>query len=229
MVVSSPRSGNAYLGRMLGDALDSPLQAWHDGAEPEYFGEGRDGGYIIRKTHATVAQATWNFGTTWESRPRTIFLQRDPRDVIVSRLHYNSVLKPNELSLLGMIGQMYTLPPEYVYGNWVRAWYYHLLVDSRTTFEALKAPGSLELHSILESIGVNISIERVGEVRDNHSFENIKQQYGDKYDGSMYKGEVGNWRTHFTRRTAQYMNDILGDFMLEMGYVDSEDWWEAIE
>ncbi len=222
-IVSSPRSGNAFLTRMLGDALDSPLQAWHDPAEPEYFGEGREGGYIIRKTHATTIEATFYMDA------KVVFLQRDPRDVIISRLFYNKVLVPNELTLMGMTGQMYTLPPQYIYDTWVRAWYNHPFVDCLTSYERLQSGGSTELFYILNAIGVDISLERVEEVVKAHSFENIKTQYGDKYDGSMYKGKVGEWRKHFTSRAAQYMNDILGEFMLEMGYVDSLDWWKELD
>ncbi len=227
-VVSSPRSGNAFLTRMLGDALNSPLQAWNDTADSEYFGDGREGNYIIRKTHATVSQATWNVNSSENTYPKTVFLQRDPRDVIVSRLYYNRVLKSNELSLLGMIGQMYTLPPEYVYDNWVRAWYYCPFVDVCTTFERLKKLGGQELYKILQALETNISLERANEVVENHSFSNMKIQYGDKYDISMHKGISGDWRNHFSRRTAKYMNDILGEFMLEMGFVDSLDWWKEL-
>jgi hypothetical protein len=208
---------------MLGDALNSPLQAWHDPADPEYFGEGRDGEYIVRKTHATTIEATFYMDA------KVVFLQRDPRDVIISRLFYNKVLIPNELTLMGMTGQMYTLPPQYVYSTWVRSWYEHPFVDCHTSYEKLKLAGGLELHSILESIGANVSRERADEVFENHSFKNIKQQYGDKYDGSMHKGKVGEWRKHFTSRAAQYMNDILGEFMLEMGYIDSLDWWKELD
>lgn len=45
----------------------------------------------------------------------------------------------------------------------------------------------------------------------------------------LRKGKVGDWRNYFTPRTAAILNEHAGQTMLELGYVDSLDWFETKE
>lgn len=40
----------------------------------------------------------------------------------------------------------------------------------------------------------------------------------------LRKGKVGDWKNYFTDQTKQWFNEIAGDLLIELGYVDSPDW-----
>lgn len=218
-VVSSPRSGNTWLGRLLGDALDSPLQAWED-TVVEYFGEGQDGDYVIRKTHNAVHQANWD-----TSAP-IIFLQRDPRDLVISRLFYNN-FEFSETVLMDFIRHLIALPPEFVYKTWVRDWQ-NYNVTFYTSYEALHLNKGIEIQNILKAIGVEITLKRAQEVFEYQSFDNIQSRYSDRFVGSMRKGVAGDWQNYFTRKSGEYITDMVGKLMLEQNYISDINWWKEL-
>lgn len=43
------------------------------------------------------------------------------------------------------------------------------------------------------------------------------------------KGVAGDWVNHFDRATAQYFDERCGEMLLRLGYVESRDWWKAVD
>lgn len=221
IICSQPRSGNAWLCRLLGDALDSPLQSHNTTDEPEYFGEGRDGGYIIRKTHRSLKDRVWSIDTP------TILLQRDPRDVVVSRMFYRR-LEPTEANLMATIKSLVNV--QQPYDNWIRLWQQeHRII--LTSYEKLQSDGAMEICRLLFDISYGnglIDLPRAEEVYEYQKFDKVTARYGERFKGSMHKGISGDWRNHFSKEAGQYITDLVGALMIENGYINSIDWWKEL-
>lgn len=212
-IASAPRSGNTWLSRLLGDALDSPLLAnGRDGLDaPEYFGEGRDGDYLIRKTHDRK-----RYGTT-------IFLYRDPRDVAISRFFYRGGLAKTTLKAV-----INTMHP---YDRNARWWYDGQDYDVITSYEGLSSLKLrvAELDRIIHVVTDKwIPYDRLEEVFEYQSIKSIKSRYGNRFAGSVRKGIVGDWKNFFTREHGRLITEKVGELMIEQGYIDDLDWWKEL-
>ncbi len=216
-----PRSGSTWLGRMLGDALDSPLLGHNreDHDVPEYFGEGRDGGYVIRKTHAFI-----KYGSP------TVFIERDPRDIAVSRYFYRGEGQP----IRGVIKTMWNA--KIPYDDWI----YRALdaeFEAYTSYESLHSKKGKELVltffklGFIEPMGISTHplIEKCDAAFENQTISAITKRHGDRFVGSVRKGIVGDWKNHFTRSDAEYMHEHFGEFMIERGYIKDDSWIEEVE
>lgn len=221
-VVSSPRSGNAWLTRMLGDALDSPLQTHNTEEEPEYFGKGRDGGYIIRKTHRPLRDRVWLPDTL------TILLQRDPRDMIISRMFYRR-LGPTRENLMATIKSLANVRQPY--DNWIRLWQQEKGII-QVYYEKLQSNGPSEIRRLLFEICYGnhmIDMARSREVYEYQKFDAVHKRYGDRFEGSMHKGISGDWKNYFFKEAGSYITDLVGALMIENRYINSIDWWKKLD
>lgn len=213
-VVGRPRSGTVWLSLLLCDALNSPLEALGPGAEAaRYFGPGHDGEFVIRKKHDEI----------W--RAPTVFIQRDPRDVAVSTMHFRQ-----QTDLFPVVKQM-CWPYENSYELHIRKWLDNdTKAEYYTKYELLQNYTLLELSLIIFALtGINLEDEYLRAVVQRQSFESVKA--GDtegRLDNSMYKGVVGEWKTHFTREVGEYMQHHLGHFMIDEGYISNENWWKEL-
>lgn len=228
IVVSQPRSGNAWLTRLLGDVLDSPLQTHNTEEEPEYFGKGRNGDYIIRKTHRPRRDRVWSMDTP------TILLQRDPRDVIMSRLFYRR-LEPTRNNLMATIKSLVNV--QQPYDNWIRLWQQEKGIIL-ASYEGLQTRQHKELLYILRGIekvyDINypdmlVNALRAEEVYEYQQFDNIHARYGDRFEGSMHKGISGNWKNYFFKEAGDYITNLVGALMIENGYINNMDWWKELD
>lgn len=215
-VTGQPRSGTTWLERMLGDVLDSPLVAHQRRGidEPEYFGEGRDGGYLIRKTNINIV-----------IKPDTlaIFTERDPRDVAVSRYYFRGEGQP----IQGVIKTMYnsSLPYETLIYLAEEAEF-----EAYTRYEWLHITKGAELQRILLLLDIDdVSMEKCDAAFKNQTIDAITERYGERFLGSVRKGIVGDWKNIFTRADAEYMHEHFGDFMIERGYIEDDSWIEEVE
>ncbi len=99
-VFSYPKCGGTWLARLLGDVLDSPVGAAYPSQSHLCIaaeGQDRQGGYYIRHGHSEPAQSKGGgkviprmgvFCWREVTREKVIFMQRDPRDVLVSVAHH---------------------------------------------------------------------------------------------------------------------------------------------
>lgn len=219
-----PRSGNTWLNRLLSDLLSSPLQIM-PGEDIEYFGKKTDGDYVIRKKHILS-----------DEKPQTgkiIFIQRDPRDVIVSAMYYRNN-KPTPENLMRVM-RTFCEPdanPKYkiyhnmgTYERFIRSWMDTGLADVNTKYERLHHTPLPELRRIgLLLTGINFGIDWIAECYERQRFDNWK----DDYHHSMRKGIVGDWKKYFRKDHGEYITKHLGQLMIEQKYIDDLDWWKEI-
>lgn len=216
-VVGRPRSGTVWLNRLLADALDSPLEAPGDKADAaKYHGPGRDGGYVIRKSHNEK-----RFGPT-------VFIQRDPRDVAVSTMFFR-----RQSNLFPVVQQMCE-PYNSNYEYHIRLWLDHRAnhgAQVYTRYELLHSNAVAQLRLIVMTLtGKRIDREKFQTVVERQSFANIKANDTEgRQTYSMHRGIVGDWKNYFTREIGQYMHKHMGDFMIEEGYVQNRDWWKELK
>lgn len=214
-VVGRPRSGTVWLNRLLADALDSPLEAPGGKADaPKYFGPGRDGGYVVRKIHNEI------------KRGLTVFIQRDPRDVIVSTWFYNQRSQPLYRFVQGMCE-----PYVNSYERHIRMW-----LDDRTKaefytrYELLHENTYAQLLMTIEALtGKILSGEHLRAVVERQSFTTVKAKDTEgRFNHTMRSGKVGEWRKYFTSEIGQYMQRHMGNFLIEEGYVQERHWWKEL-
>lgn len=80
--LGQPRSGNTWLCRLLGDALDSPIASGERFPSNADEGEERPGPFVIRMRHYKMVS------TGFPNGQRLIHIIRDPRDMLVSVREY---------------------------------------------------------------------------------------------------------------------------------------------
>lgn len=225
-VTGQPRSGNTWLNRLLGDALSSPLRAHETNVDntPSYVGAKQDGEYMINKMHHLAKP---------DDGP-IVFIQRDPRDVIVARRHYRkneTIQQIVDSMLLPSSAEEPTRTQEALnYVDWIHDWTHPPRYEAATSYEALHEIGWMELARILQVILPNreLSLEDIGRAWADQSFDAVVAREGESF--AMRKGIVGDWRNHFTCDDGRYMQTtILGAFMLEMGYIQNEYWYEELK
>lgn len=230
-VTAYPKSGITWLVRLLSDALDSPV---YDRSTGDYRWWGDKGGdYVIHKRREYY-QPKLHDGKT------IVFLQRDPRDVVISAWFYRGRKIPLEQSMRTMwqgkhyanwVNSWLNLEPEVIctryewlgehYANWVNN-----RLKLRTRHGWLAKYDAAELLTLVHLITNKYLTERCSRAINNHSFENMSVQMNDPH--FMRKGIVGDYKNYFTKEIAKEFNDHLGKFMLEKGYVDNLNWWKEL-
>ncbi len=215
-IVGRPRSGTVWLNRLLADALNSPLEAPGNMADPaEYQGPGRDGGYVVRKQH------------DGEKRGLTVFVQRDPRDVAISTWLYNHKVQSLHHFIQGMC-----LPYVNSYERHIRMW-----LDDRkkaeyyTSYELLHENARAQLWTAIKVLtGKELDVGFLDAVVERQSFATLKaKDIEGKFDHTMRRGVVGEWKEYFTVEAGQYMQKHMGNFMIEEGYVQDRHWWKELK
>jgi hypothetical protein len=168
----------------------------------------------------------------------TIFVYRDPRDMIVSHVfyatemhkghgmhpYYTKVLASTEERIDAQIFGVEEPGNE--------------LSGIRTKYDAytpwLIQPGVLCLRFedlILyqdETMGKILDyLSRSGftaRVSNKNAIESLKSAIAPRKSGTFRKGEPGNWREYFTQDNVKHFKDATGDLLVRLGYEQSMDW-----
>lgn len=205
-----PKSGLTWLIHLLSDTFDLTQHNDPNAEVQGYWGDNGNNG-IIRKRH------TPNLG----QYDKVIHIQRDPRDVMVSAMHYR---RHHDFDFALLV---FASPIEHeIGGTWTYEEYLYSWINSNhfvTRYEWLHSKPVEELGRIADYIGIEVISDKITQAIERQSFEAMRQQLND--DHFMRLGQVGDWRNHFTREQGEKFNDLLGEFMLSQGYIDSLDWW----
>jgi len=216
-VVGFPRSGNVWVSRLLGDALQSTVAARDGKRSIGDEGLGRTGKYIIRQEHSDPSQ--------FEEGEKIVLVIRDPRDVIVSAMHYWGIADIRKASQCVLQGEWPT--PQVggwikLYNLWKVADYTHLI-----RYEDLWHDPKEELQFMLESLGEEC-IPNINQVIARQCFDARKrkaQQFGHKMPygkevqmRALRKGIIGDWTNHIDEESLEYVARHAGDLAEEFGY-----------
>lgn len=217
-----PRSGNTWLGRLLSDILKAEYVAGTpapDGHyDAQYWGEGEtwQPDFRVWKTHAR------------EKPPGpTVFVYRDPRDVICSIWHYRDRYPTieNVIETLAQHVDDQTSDRYGKYEDFVRTWWNTGKAEAQIRYEDMHLQPVRALgYVIFKLTGLNWSSQDINNGVFRQEFSRIKTIKAPTQDHAMWTGQPGNWRNYFTRRDADLTQALLGDLMLEQGYITSPDW-----
>ena len=168
----------------------------------------------------------------------TIFVYRDPRDMIVSHVfyatqmhaghgmhrYYNETLKSMEQRLNAAIegveepgSQLSPVRAKYEgYMGWLEQpavlclRFEDLILDRQNALDRLL--------SYLEQRGFTPRLPRSQEI------EILQQAIAPKKSGTFRKGQPGNWREHFSEANKTFFKEQTGDLLLRLGYETNTDW-----
>ena len=168
----------------------------------------------------------------------TIFVYRDPRDMIVSHVfyatqthaghgmhrYYNETLKSMEQRLNAAIegveepgSQLSPVRAKYEgYMGWLEQpavlclRFEDLILDRQNTLDRLL--------SYLEQRGFTPVMPRLEEIKI------LQQAIAPKKSGTFRKGQPGNWREHFSEANKVFFKEQTGDLLFRLGYETSADW-----
>lgn len=220
LVNAYPKSGLTWLVHLVCDLLEGVHQD-NEGMTPLTYDHPVTSDWVIRKIHKPY----WgDDDISYVSGKTVIFIQRDPRDIVVSAMYYRGTT-----DLDAAIAQL-------IHSNYVEyldSWHFPgALLNCKlikTTYERLHSHPYTELKGIVSHLTDNpLSDDRIQKAIERQSFQNMRRQLGGDTH-FMRKGIVGDWRNHFTGEQAKYFNIHFGEFMMRQGYVDDLDWWKDVE
>lgn len=167
----------------------------------------------------------------------TVFMYRDPRDMLVSHVFYATDLYENHgmnryyAQLDGMEARLNAAiegvpDPEFSlsnvreryesYSGWLTQpevlclRFEDLILEQDVALARLL--GYLEVH------GLDLTVPR------EQAIEILKTGIAPHKSGTFRKGQPGNWREHFTTENKARFKEISGDLLVRLGYEDGDDW-----
>jgi len=168
----------------------------------------------------------------------TIFLYRDPRDMLVSHVfyavdmheghgmhrYYTQNLTTMEERLNAAIQgvsepgyELASVKQRYdSYSGWLDQpdvlllKFEDLILTRETTLDRLL--------DYLEERGVEFSCTR------SAALEYLKKSIAPRKSGTFRKGQPGNWSEHFTEANKAAFNQVAGDLLIHLGYEQGPDW-----
>ncbi len=228
-IVGYPKSGNTWLSRLVGDTLNCPIRSGLK--DPSLADEGADrpGKHVVRQRHL------------WHPIDGTvIIISRDPRDILVSIMHYWQYDKLED-SFFRNGTKTNPLGEEYSISEFLDCWFsrYKKYVNAFTTYEALLNNTEKELIRILQVADIDFSKGRVDGVVRRQSFNKRRRSikkgdsnalpYGSTIQlRNMRKGNVGDWKNHFKRKHGKIVHEHLWDWLHKLGYEKDKSWWESL-
>lgn len=245
IIVGFPKSGNTWLARLMGDALNRPIRGT-EGAKPiaaEGEERGDDRG-VVRQLHLTPSNDIDDrrypgfIASPWAVNPKhyngehIIHIIRDPRDVALAIAHYW------EVNLDKVINEVMATGESPLWGTgWeqsVMAWRSSDVPHVETRYERLHADTLKEM-TRLTNLFVLKPVNNLEEVVQRQSFEEVKKRietdgdlmtYGKGIQRkNMRKGIVGDWRETFTAEQKRAAFRVFGRLLIELGYESSPLWW----
>jgi len=168
----------------------------------------------------------------------TVFIYRDPRDLIVSHVFYATDMYPghgmNEyykqlhsmearinVAIEGSRIKDFELPSVWEryqpYLNWINT---PEVLSIRFEDLILSREDTLgKILDYIEGFGVIISIPR------QEAIEKVGSAIKPKKSGTFRKGKPGNWQEHFTSDNKKRFQEVAGDLLSKLGYEENDLRW----
>lgn len=234
-----PKSGTVWLCQLLGTSLGIPFPR----------------NYQSPVMMESVIHAHWRWD---RRLPPTAYIRRDGRDVIVSLyFHYLRAMgmDRNPLGRRRLDQRLAHVwgngDPTDIRANLPRfietelrsplasplPWHQHV-ADwwdrprvSQVSYEALLANPETELARMVgELTGAEPDPAVVGATVRRYAFKHAAGRAAGTEDRSSFlrKGEVGDWRNHFSREAGEVFDQMAGLELVELGYAENRNWYDAL-
>lgn len=166
------------------------------------------------------------------------FILRDPRDVVVSHVHYITMMEPGHVHHRYFTQELHSFEERLrtsilgVPGN------HSPFPDIRQRFlpylEWLKCPDMLSLR--YEDF-ITDREQVLGQVLDHaiqrgfptriarpEAINRLSNSIDPQRSPTFRKGKIGGWRDHFTPSTVELFKSVTGDLLVQLGYENGPDW-----
>jgi hypothetical protein len=168
----------------------------------------------------------------------TVFLFRDPRDLLVSHVFYAAEINPDHgmhryyTEVLGSIEESLNAAilgvkePGFELSS-VRQRYENCLgwLDQLEVlplrFEDIVMKREEALNRLLDYIE-----QRGSQIKEprSHAVAVLKRSIYPERSGTYRKGQPGNWREHFSESNKALFKSVAGDLLVHLGYEQNDDW-----
>lgn len=229
VVTEYPKSGGTWLSQLLSSSLDVP------------YPRNRLPMFESSVIHGCFLGSGKN--------NKTIVLNRDGRDIMVSFYYYSLIKKPlaskveserivADLGITDIEDIKRNLPffieycfanktyPRFTWSQFVNKWHDDTSVV-HTSYEALHRDTAAELKIILHELGeTNVSSDIINNVVDRFSFERQAKRKNGESDTSSFlrKGVVGDWKNSFSQDSRELFDYYAGNELILSGYEKDHSW-----
>ncbi|CAH1786839.1 unnamed protein product [Owenia fusiformis] len=167
------------------------------------------------KTHVPYSSLPRNYLNNSTTRPKVVYIARNPKDTAVSYFHFYranrayGLYKGSWSDFFEMFINEYT-----VYGCWFKhvvSWHNFAKMEPNILFlkyEDMKKKPTEQIHKIATFLGKDIDKEEVLKLTEHTKFESMKSNKAVNYSSSeridasvspfMRKGQIGDWKNYFT-------------------------------
>lgn len=231
VVTGYPRSGTAWLARLLGDVLDSPVGGFSGVNDIAAEGLDRKGKYHILQRHAVPCVRVlcdcvhpveaWKVCSN--GNVKVVHLIRNPLDIAVSwALFFHKSIKDSLDNMIQGHSEGY-MPG---WAEFVLSWRDRAYTHCR--FKWLVGDAATALRLTLLDLGLNVPTDDIVAACDRQSIENKRREIAVDGDTRPYgkerqlehlrRGVVGEWREHFTPELLAYAKPHFQEAMRLYGY-----------
>ncbi len=254
IICGYPKSGSTWLTRLTADVVGCPVAGfWNQPRNNEIAieGENRVSDFVCYKSHHSYCQLLESFMVNGNNTEKVIYIVRDPRDVIVSALHYFN--KPFAHPILFYLMKFFRIEKQYssryrlakkridrmtdflLYGTkklpWMHnPWSEHVESYLRSEallirYEDLLEKPLEEMEKVLNYLELMREQAEVLKSIESQSFETKKRAFtlrNDRKNSSfMRSGRAGDWKNYLSEEQNSRIADHLKELMVRLGYPHS--------
>lgn len=233
VVAGYPKSGTTYLTKLLSDLLDSPIEGFLDQPSHEEIAKTKNkfatSEYGIYKAHQTINDLRISKTKIF----RTIYIVRDPRDVIISGANFFNKPKHQLLYPVGVRDSLEAMTKNVIYGGrlpWCQTkWSEHVIEYLRPSsdkiilrYEDLINDPLSSLKKISKFLNVSKKDNELNSIIKDNDIEKKRNEAilenNEKYLRYLGKGKVGEWKTTLTEKQIDEVERHLHSVMTVLNY-----------
>ncbi len=235
-LVSYPRSGNTWLRFLLASALHNVTCLNFNSIEgfaPDLYRHEND--FLVSAKRPRIIKSHEMYCSDY---PRTVYLYRDVRDVIVSFFHYlakqDSCLEFEEYFNLFISGKLFQ---KLKLGSWdenIKSWLEHRDRIIAIRYEDMLDNPESTLIGILNHLGVEYDRSLIKRAIKKYSFQGMTwmEQSAEEVDylsnnrKNMFvrHGKKGQWKPVFNKQQLEKIKEKYGSLLIKLGYETNSNW-----